>query len=173
MVRKISKEFKNYKKAFKITFSTNKRIFLGILLGLFMASMSIMLPVLLTPGNTLSFQLSIMSHWDILLTLLFATLFGVAMSMQIYALRQELSYGSSTAKSAGSSLFAFVGTLFSSNLCPMCLATILGFIGIGGTAAITLRAYRTEILVGSIIVLITINVFAARRVSKVKKCKTC
>lgn len=169
----MKREIKNYKKAFDETFATEKRIFLGIGLGILMASLSIMLPVLLTPENTISLQLSIMSHWDILLTFLFATLFGTAMSMQIYALRKEFDFGSSTAKSAGSSVFAFLGTLFSANLCPMCLATILGFIGIGGTAAITILAYRTEILIGSIIVLLTINISAARKVSRLRKCKDC
>ncbi|MBI2107084.1 hypothetical protein HYT57_03800 [Candidatus Woesearchaeota archaeon] len=128
---------------------------------------------ILTPGNTLKTQLSILQISDIGLIVLFSSLFGISIAMQIYASDKKKLQGGNVAKSAGTGLAAFTGTLFSAKLCPICLGAILGFIGIGSSATLFLFSYKNEIMVASIFILLLTIYLTGKSITKIKICENC
>ncbi len=154
-----------------LTFSSRKHALIAVLLALAMAFLSILVPSLLIPGSTLKLQLSLLEISDIGLIILFSALFGTAISMQSYASHKK--HKSKLASGAGTGIVAFTGTLFSAKLCPFCLIAILGFLGIGGSAALFLFSYKNEIMIASILVLIFIIYITGKRITKLKVCQKC
>ena len=155
-----------------LTFSSKKHIIIAVILVVVMAFISILVPSLLIPGNTLKLQLSLLETSDISLIIIFSALFGIAISMQIYASHKEKN-SNKLVKSTGTGLIAFTGTLFSAKLCPICLGAILGFLGIGGSATLFLFSYKNEIMIASIFILIFIIYLAGKRITKLKICEKC
>lgn len=155
-----------------LTFSSKKYIIIAIILAVVMAFVSILVPSLLTPSNTLKLQLSLLEISEIILMILFSALFGIAIAMQIYASHEE-KHINKLAKRTGTGLVAFTGTLFSAKLCPICLGAILGFFGIGGSVVFFLFSYKNEIMIFSILILIFIINITGRRITKLKICEKC
>lgn len=155
-----------------LTFSSKKYIIIAVILTVVMAFISILIPLLLTPGNTLKLQLSILELRDIILIILFSALFGIAIAMQSYASHKE-KHNNKLVKSTGTGLVAFIGTLFSAKLCPVCLVAILGFFGIGGSATLFLFSYKNEIMIASIFILVFIIYLTGKRITKIKFCEKC
>lgn len=155
-----------------LTFSSKKHIIIAVVLALVMAFISILIPSLLTPGNTLKLQLSLLTISDISLIILFSVLFGIAIAMQIYASHKE-KYSNKLVKGTGTGFIAFTGTLFSAKLCPICLGAILGFLGIGGSATLFLFSYKNEIMVASIFILVFIIYLTGKRITNLKVCEKC
>ncbi|MEK6928843.1 MAG: hypothetical protein AABW65_02730, partial [Nanoarchaeota archaeon] len=92
-----------------LTFSSKKHIIIAVILVVVMAFISILVPSLLIPGNTLKLQLSLLETSDISLIIIFSALFGIAISMQIYASHKEKN-SNKLVKSTGTGLIAFIGT---------------------------------------------------------------
>ncbi|MBI2044946.1 hypothetical protein HYT23_02725 [Candidatus Pacearchaeota archaeon] len=138
-----------------------------------MAFIAVIIPSLLTPGNTLKLQLSLLQINEVILIIIFSSLFGISIAMQIYASHKEKKQGEYLVKGTGTGLVAFTGTLFSAKLCPICLGAILGFIGIGGSATLFLFSYKNEIMITSIFVLVFTIYLAGNRIAKVKVCEKC
>lgn len=155
-----------------LTFSSRKHIIIAVALAVIMAFISILVPSLLTPGNTLKLQLSLLGISDIGLIILFSVLFGVAIAMQIYASNKE-KQSNKLVRGTGTGFVAFTGTLFSAKLCPICLGAILGFLGIGGSATLFLFSYKNEIMIASIFILVFIIYLAGKRITKIKVCEKC
>lgn len=155
-----------------LTFSSKKYIIIAIILAVIMAFVSILVPSLLTPGNTLKLQLSLLEINDIILIIIFSVLFGIAIAMQIYASHEE-KHINKLAKRTGTGIVAFIGTLFSVKLCPICIGAILGFLGIGGSATIFLFSYKNEITTASIFILLFIIYITGKRITNLKVCEKC
>jgi len=155
-----------------LTFSSRKYVLMVVILTLLMAFFSILIPSLLTPGSTLKLQFSLLKLEDISLIILFSFLFGTSIAMQSYVSYKE-KHGNTLVKGTGTGLVAFIGTLFSAKLCPICLGAILSFVGIGGSAAIFLFSYKDEIMLASIFMLVFIIYLTGKRIIKVKICDKC
>ncbi|PIN76331.1 hypothetical protein COV18_00260 [Candidatus Woesearchaeota archaeon CG10_big_fil_rev_8_21_14_0_10_37_12] len=156
-----------------LVFDSRKHVLIAIALAAIMAFLAILIPSLLTPGNTLKLQLSLLQITDIGLIVLFSLLFGIAISMQLYASHKEKTQGSHIVKGTGTGLVAFIGTLFSAKLCPICLGAILGFVGIGGSATLFLFSYKNEIMVVSILIILFMVYLTGKRITKIKVCENC
>ncbi len=156
-----------------LTLSSRKYALIAIALAVVMAFIAILIPSLLTPGNTLKLQLSLLQISDIGLITLFSSLFGISIAMQMYASHKEKIQGKHLVRNTGTGLVAITGTLFSAKLCPICLGAILGFVGIGGSATLFLFSYKTEIMITSIFIIIFTIYLAGNRIGKIKVCDKC
>ena len=159
-------------KSIFLTFSSRKHAIMAITLAIVMAFLAILVPSLLTPGNTLKSQFSLLEVSDIGLIILFSCLFGISIAMQSYASSKEKAQNK-LVRGTGTGLVAFTGTLFSAKLCPICLGAILGFVGIGGSATLFLFSYKNEIMIASILILLFIVYLSGRRIIKIKGCEKC
>jgi len=156
-----------------LTLSSRKHALIAIALAIVMAFIAILTPSLLTPGNTFKLQLSLLQISDIALIILFSSLFGISIAMQMYASHKEKMQANHLVKVTGTGLVAFTGTLFSTKLCPICLGAIFGFFGIGGSATLFLFSYKNEIMIASIFILTLTIYLAGNRIAKVKVCEKC
>ncbi len=157
-----------------LVFSSRKHVLIAIALAIVMAFLAILVPSLLTSGNTLKTQSSLLQISDIGLIVLFSSLFGIAIAMQSYATHKEKMQNTGLAvKGTGTGLVAFTGTLFSAKLCPICLGAILGFIGMGGSATLFLFSYKNEIMIASILILLFMVYLTGKRITTIKFCKNC
>ena len=156
-----------------LTFSSRKHLLIAIALALVMAFVAILVPSLLTPGNTLGYQLSSLQIGNVGLIILFSSLFGIAIAMQFYASHKEKIQGNHLVKGTGTGIVAFTSTLFSAKLCPICLGAILGFIGIGGSATLFLFSYKNEIMLASIFILLLTIYLTGKRITKIRYCENC
>ena len=157
-----------------LAFSSRKYLLIAIALAIIMAFLAILVPSLLTPGNTLKLQFSLLQVSDIGLIILFSSLFGISIAMQSYvSYKEKMQKNKLVMKGTGTGLVAFTGTLFSAKLCPICLGAILGFVGIGGLATLFLFSYKNEIMIASILILAFTVYLAGRRITKIKVCEKC
>lgn len=157
-----------------LTFSSRKHALIAVIFSITMAFLAVLIPSLLTPGNTLKLQLSLLQASDIGLIILFSSLFGISIAMQSYASHKEkMQKNKLVMKGTGTGLVAFTGTLFSAKLCPICLGAILSFVGIGGSATLFLFSYKNEILIASIFILAFTVYLTGRRITKIKVCEKC
>lgn len=159
-------------KAIVLTLKSRKHLLIVIAASLLMMVLSVYIPSVLTPGNTIAFQLLLLTFGEAALIILFSLLFGLSIGMQLYASAlHKMRKGVTAAKSTGTGIAAFAGTLFSAKLCPICLSALLAYIGIGGSAALLLFSYKTEILVASMLVLLASMYFAGKRITV--SCERC
>ncbi len=117
----------------KILAGTNYK--LGLLfLSLFLALVYILLPVGLTPGNSIAFQVSILRPRDYLLFFILSPVTALLILMQIFLWRRGKKYCARTAGQGGLSVFsALFGGLLATAACSSCITAILGFLGAGST----------------------------------------
>lgn len=142
-------------------FSSKKHLAVAVTSSVFMAILTIYAPVLLTPGNTVSYQLSLMQWYNFVLIGTFSILFGLSFAVYYYAAQISGGVISLFKGGSGSGLAGFTGALFSSPVCISCLSTILAAVGIGGSAAITLFQHQTKVQALSVAMLGTSFYFAS------------
>lgn len=149
---------------------TKRQLAIAIFSSLFTLALALYIPVLTIPGNTIEFQLSLVT-WDYAaLLVLFSALFGISISLHVYP-SPIMNKNHSIVKGAGTGFAGIMGTLFAGKLCPLCLGTILGFIGLGGSA-LYLFSFRNEILVASMLILLASIYFGSKRIAAIcEKCK--
>lgn len=144
--------------------------FAGLTVLLFAAY--VFLPVWLTPGNDLSFQLSILLPRDYAL---FAALSGVTallILMQIYVQirvrksRAALTAVGSSGVSLGSAIF---GGLLATAACTSCIAALVGFLGAGSVFFVL--EHQTPIVAGALVLVAIGLIYSARRV--MGYCESC
>lgn len=159
--------------ALKTVFQERKyRIYFAILLvALFL--LYIILPVVLTPGNSLQFQLSLLKFKDYLLMTFLSLSTTLFLTMQIYLLQQKQKNRFQIATQSSFGIFSSITAMFSGLLsmaaCSSCIATILGFLGTSSVFfAIQNRFY---ILIGSVALILIGIYFSARKIAGI--CQTC
>ncbi|MBI2564416.1 hypothetical protein HYV79_00300 [Candidatus Woesearchaeota archaeon] len=154
--------------AIKLTLTSKKHLAIVMLSSLIIISLAVFIPVFTIPGNSLSFQLSLLTWDSLALTILFSLLFGLSIAMHIYAssLNKKVAIG----KKAGTSFVGFIATLFSAKLCPVCLITLFSILGIGGSIPLFLFSHRTTILITSLILLLASISLASRSIFVCKQC---
>lgn len=124
-----------------------------------MYGLAILVPVLLTAGNSVAYQLSLMEWYNFALIGIFSGLFGL--SFTTYRAATEISGGLLSMLESGTGLTGFTGVLFSSPVCLSCLSTILAAVGMGTSAALTLVKHQTKIQLVSVTMLAVSFYFAS------------
>lgn len=114
----------------------NKNYLAGfIVLSIAIFWLFIYIPVKNIPGNDFTFQLSIMTLQDKLLSGLLSVLVSLSLVMNVYAFRLQRSakVGISMVGQGGGGLFSgVIGSIFGTATCAACVSSIFGFLGIDG-----------------------------------------
>lgn len=156
----------------KLVFS-DKRYLLGFFLAAFaMFWLLLYIPIRTVPGNDLAFQLSILTPKDWLLFTILPVLTALSIVMNVYILKHKSSIqdGASMAGQGGTGFFSgIIASVFGTATCASCVATIFGFLGIGGV--LFLLQYRTYITTAAIILLLISLYFTSKRV--LNACESC
>ncbi len=169
-------KIKDIVQSLRLVFKAKRYLAILIISSIIMFVISLLIPVLTIPGNTFGFQISLLNFWSIILITLFSILFGLSIGMNVYYFSSnKVKTASMARKGAGNTFIAMIGAMFSGPLCGSCIATILGLLGIGGAATLSITSflfsYRTEILILSSLLLITSIYFTGRRINKT--CDNC
>ncbi len=160
----------------KLVLKSRRHLTIMFFSSALMSIFAILIPTLTIPGNTLGFQISLLNLPSIALIIVFSILFGLSMSMNVYAISSNRARMASMAgREASTGIVSMIGAMFSGPLCASCIATILGLFGLGSATTLSITtilfSYRTEILVLSLILIITSIYFAGRRINKI--CEKC
>lgn len=155
-------------KAISIMIKSKRQLIITILASIFMLLLAFYIPVLTIPGNSIRFQLSLLTWSYIILLFLFSILFGLSLGLYTYPMASN--NGLAIANSSGAGFSSIVGSLFASKLCPICISTILGIVGLG-SSALFLVSFKNEILIASIMILLISIYFGGKRV--VNTCDKC
>ena len=130
------------------------------------------IPVRLTPGNDVAFQLSILKPKDIFLLVVLSLLSALSLTLHVYMLRRRLVSKSITL-TIGSGFLGnvagLVGSLFATASCAACIITLLSFLGVG--TVFFLLNHRQSIITLSIVFLFVSLHFTARKILGI--CKVC
>lgn len=158
--------------AHKLVFS-DKRYLFGFLVTAFaMFWLLLYIPIRAIPGNDLAFQLSILTPKDWFLFTVLPVLTALSMVMNIYILKNKGSAqdGAVIVGQGGTGFFSgIIASVFGTATCASCVATIFGFLGIGGV--LFLLQYRTYITTAAIILLLISLYFTSKRV--LNACESC
>lgn len=151
----------------------NKNYLAGfIVLSLAIFWLFIYIPVKNIPGNDFTFQLSIMTLQDKLLSGLLSVLVSLSLVMNVYAfkLKRSAKVGISMVGQGGGGLFSgIVASVFGTATCAVCVSSLFGFLGTGGV--LFLLEYRTQIVLASIVLLLISLYFTSAKVLGI--CKSC
>lgn len=158
--------------AIKVVLKDKKYLAAFLFLSLAIFWLFIYIPVRNIPGNDFAFQLSIMTFQDKILMGLLSILVALSILMNIYAfkLKRSTRIGISAVGQGGGGLFSVVvASVFGTATCASCVAAIFGFLGTGGV--LFLLAYRTQIVLVSIVLLLISLYFTSAKVLGI--CKNC
>ncbi len=150
--------------AVSLTLKSKKHLSIVIASSIFMMFIAILIPVILIPGNSIDYQISLFTWDSTFLTILFSILFGISVGMHSYASKMRKTI---VGKHAGTGFFSIVGTLFAGKLCPMCLSVIFSFIGLGASAVFFVLSFRFPILVASMLLILVSIYFAGKSISAI------
>jgi len=129
----------------------------------------IFLPVWLTPGNSLLFQLSIFKIKDYILFVVLSTVTALLLLMQIF-LFQSKKQRVQTVGQGGVGIFsAIFAGLLATAACSSCIVAVLGFLG-AGSVFFVLENQPYVVFVAIVLVIISLY-FSSKRV--LGYCKDC
>lgn len=158
--------------ASKLVFN-DKRYFVGFLTAAFaMFWLVLYIPIRTIPGNDLSFQISILTpkDWFLFTVLPALTALSIVMNIYIFQHKRSVQNGVSMVGQGGTGFFSgIVASVFGTATCAACVASIFGFLGVGGV--LFLLQYRTFITVAAIILLLISLYFTSKRV--LNACESC
>lgn len=123
----------------------------------------VLVPVWLTPGNTFSFQLSLLRPTDYLLFLALSAVTALLVLMQAFLFfRSKKGRAGAVGQGSVGAFSGIFGGLLATAVCSSCIAVILGFLGAGSIFFIL----ENQLYVAAIaIALVLIGLyFSARRV---------
>lgn len=159
------KKIKDTVGAVKSTLMSRKYLTVAIISTLFMLFLSVFIPSVITPGNSIDYQLSLITLDNAILIILFSALFGISMAMHIHATSlKKANKGLVMGESAATGFFGMTGAMFSGPLCASCISIIFTSIGLGGSAALFVFSHRTEILAASLLLILISIYFAGKRI---------
>lgn len=147
------------------------RVWLVVLTIIFMAAY-IFIPVWLTPGNSISFQLQILGLRDYLFFVVLSFITALLMVMQVYIIRrsrERKSVAAAVGSGGAGAYSALFGGLLATAACSSCVAALLGFLGAGGVLFVV--NYRWYFIAGAIALVFIALYFTARRVNGI--CEDC
>lgn len=130
------------------------------------------IPVRVIPGNDFAFQLSILRPSDISLLILLSLITSLSITLHFYLLRKKVSNKGITltiGSGLAGSTVGIIGSLFTTASCAACVATILGFLGVG-TVFFLLNNRQLIIALSIFLMLVSLH-FTARKVLGI--CDSC
>lgn len=131
----------------------------------------LLVPVWTVPGNTIAFELGLLTLVDYVLLGALALMTGVLLSLEVSALRRSRSNGLRSAGEGSIGLVAsLAGGVLTAASCGCGLGILLGIVGLGG-GAIFVATHQTAIVVGMLSVVAIGLYFSARRAAGL--CATC
>jgi len=149
------------KKNYKLWFSGLSALFIAVY---------IVLPVWLTPGNTLTFQLSLFTPRDYLLFLFLSVVTALLILMQVFLFVRSRRGRASAVGRGGIGIFsALFAGLLATAACSSCILAVFGFLG-AGSIFFTL-GHQTYFVYGGILLVLIGLYFSARRVQGY--CESC
>jgi len=123
----------------------------------------ILIPVWLTPGNTLSFQISLLRPSDYILFLILSAVTALLILMQMFLFLSSKKGRVGAVGQGGVGAFsALFGGLLATAACSSCIVAILGFLGVGSTFFILEN--QPYFVTGAIALVLVGLYFSARRV---------
>ncbi len=142
-----------------------------IALSILMFAAYIVLPVVLTPGNSIGFQLHLLRPIDFVVFVLLSTVTALLMVMQLYVhnrakKKQVLATAGKTGVSLSSAIF---GGLLATAACSSCIAGLLGFLGAGSVLFIVEN--QLPFVIGAISIVLIGLYFTSKRVNNA--CSSC
>lgn len=158
--------------ASKLVFSDKRYLFGFLVVTFAMFWLLLYIPIRTIPGNDLAFQISILTPKDWLLFTILPILTALSIVMNIYILKNKASAraGAVMAGQGGTGFFSgIIASVFGTATCASCVATIFGFLGVGGV--LFLLQYRTYITAAAIILLLISLYFTSKRV--LNACESC
>lgn len=163
------------KNPFKIIYRMSKRVlksnpyyYIFPALSIIILSIFMLLPVYLTPGNTLGFQLNLFTPINYVLMIILALLVSLVISMQLYNYRLRKSAAISGTVAVGG-FSGITATIFGTASCASCVAAIFGFLGVG--TVFFLIKYQWYIVSLSVIFLLLSLYFTSSSLEK--NCLVC
>ena len=134
-------------------------------------SLYLFVPVWLVPGNTLSFELGLISPLSYVLLAALALMTGVLLALELFSFRRSRAQGFRTVGTGGTGIIAsFTGGVLAVASCGCGTGLLLGVIGLGG-GALFVAANQTSI-VGLLLGIVIVGLyFSARRAAEL--CGTC
>ena len=133
-----------------------------VILTLIFVFAYIFIPVWLTPGNTLAFQMSLFKTKDYVLFFILSTVTALLLLMQVF-LFQSKKHRTKAVSQGGVGIFsALFGGLLATAACSSCIAAILGFLGAGSIFFVLEN--QPYIVLGAIVLVVASLYFSARRV---------
>lgn len=158
--------------AIKITVQSKKNLVILLIVTSIVLLLSILVPTILTPGNTLEFQLSLFNLESTLVLLVFSFLVGLAFSVHFYA--NELAKRSQVAvvgEKVSLGVFGTFSALLATPLCASCFISLFSFIGLGSGIALSILTYKTEIQLASLVLISASIYWSGKRINK--NCEFC
>ncbi len=159
----------------KIVLSNKKYFLIWLVFSMLFLSIYIILPINLTPGNTLDFFLRITPIWQLSILSLLAMVISLMITMQLY-IRMELNSKTEIAKTVAVGVFtsisSMVSGLFSSVICASCIGGLLAVLGFGSSFTFLLLQYQWQISAISFILAATSIHYSAKRITG-KSCEFC
>ena len=153
----------------KVLAKKHYKLWFAALTAIFIAAY-IFVPVWLTPGNSLGFQLGLLSLRDYVLFIVLGACASLLVLMQVFLFLRKRSYRVSSAAQGGVGVFgAFFGGLLATAACSSCIAAILGFLGAGSIFFILEN--QPYVVAGAIALVIIGLYFSARKVMGI--CEDC
>ncbi len=172
MVLTVKDKLKSTFEAIKMTLKSRKHLLITIIFGLFMIGLAIYIPSLITPGNTIEFQLSLITFENALIMVLFSSLVGLSMGMHAYAsdLLKRTNVNM-VIEEAGTGIVGMFSTMLSGPLCASCIAIIFSAVGLGSGAALFVLVHIKEIQIISLALILLSIYLAGKRVNR--NCELC
>jgi len=126
----------------------------------------ILIPVFLTPGNYISFQLSLLRPVDFVLFLVMSLVTALLIVMQLYVHNRSKKKRMLAAVGEGgvSVYSAMFGGMLATAACSSCIAGLVGFLGAGSTFFILEN--QMLFVAGALFIVFVSLFFTARRVNE-------
>lgn len=137
--------------------------------------MFVIVPVWSTPGNSISFQISLFTFWNWSIFVILAPLISLLLTAQIYVFVRTKNNMDKAKNlgSVGSGLFGgyagFLGAVFATASCSWCAVALLGFLGSG--TVLFIAQNQLWIVLAAIAVLLFSLYLILRKVAL--KCNDC
>ena len=171
-MRAVANKIKSTVEAIKATLKSKKHLAIAVAFALLMIIVAVYLPTVTIPGNSIEFQISLITLDSAIIMIFFSILAGLSMGMHVYAsdvLKQNniIMLG----EEVGTGIAGMFSAMLSGPLCLSCFAVIFGAIGLGSGAALFVVSHRTEIQVLSLLLLSASVYIAGKRINK--NCELC
>jgi len=133
-----------------------------ILLSVAFFSAYIYIPIRLTPGNTLSFQLSLLKSKDFILFFILSTVTALLLLMQVFLFQSKRQRVQAVGQGGVGVFSALFAGLLATAACSSCIAAILGFLGAGSIFFVLEN--QSYVVLGALVLVVVSLYFSSRRV---------